>query len=79
MSQKREQKIHVMKVHEEQKERQLQKEHERLMHQMHEKAKNITLIELEKQKEVRKKEEEHIKKREEIIKRKEQLVKEEGD
>jgi hypothetical protein len=31
MSQKREQKIHEMKAHEEQKERQLQREHEKLM------------------------------------------------
>jgi hypothetical protein len=49
------------------------------MQQMHEKAKNITLIELEKQKELRRKEEEHIRKREEIQRRKELMIKEEGD
>lgn len=44
---------------------------------MHEKAKNITLIELERKRIVRLKEEESIKKQENAQRRKEQLEKEE--
>lgn len=68
-----------MKEIEKQKERKLQKEQDKLMAQMHEKAKNYTNTELERQKEIRKKEEEKLKKQEEVYKRKEEQKKSEMD
>ncbi|CDW87200.1 UNKNOWN [Stylonychia lemnae] len=79
MSQKREQKIKEMKQMEREKERQLQKEQEKLMSHLHEKAINFTLLELERQREIRKREEEMDKKRQETQRRREMLQKEEND
>jgi hypothetical protein len=46
---------------------------------MHEKAKNFTIHELERQREMRKKEEEQLKKYEETVNRREKLRKQELD
>lgn len=46
---------------------------------MHEKAKNWTMMELERQREMRKKEEEQIKKHEETVRRRDMLKQQELD